>query len=169
MMSLFTMLSIIFVFKLLYDYNVFAMDSDEWKLIFKAATGGNGSVYELFTGPNILNVDNVQAESISQPVKEHFKSDIVNQWSELSITEVLVRIHTNGKEIAYFMFDGVGSNKTNWFSLARLKQSSYADLYNSTTNASINFFSIIGYQVPPYIFRTFYINSIWEGCSNDTG
>ncbi|VDI75562.1 Hypothetical predicted protein [Mytilus galloprovincialis] len=163
------MLSIIFVFKLLYAFNVFAIDSDEWKLIFKAATGGNGSVYELFTGADILNVDNVHAQSISQPIKEHFKSDMVNQWSELSISEVLVRIHNNGEEVAYFMFDGVGSNKTNWFSLSRLKQSSYADLYNSTTNASINFFSIIGLQWPPHVFRTFYINSIWEGCPNDTG
>ncbi|XP_076113682.1 uncharacterized protein LOC143081925 [Mytilus galloprovincialis] len=168
-MGLFTMLSIIFVFKLLYAFNVFAMDSNEWKLIFKAATGGKGSVYELFTGPDILNVDNVHAQSLLQPIKEHFKSDIVNQWSELGISEVLVKIHNNGEEVAYFMFDGVGSNKTNWFSLARLKQSSYADLYNSTTNVSINFFSIIGYQVPPLHFRTFYINSVWEGCPNDTG
>lgn len=50
---------------------------------------GNGSVYELFTGSDILNVDNVHAQSISQPIKEHFKSDMVNQWSELSISEVL--------------------------------------------------------------------------------
>ncbi|CAC5358833.1 unnamed protein product [Mytilus coruscus] len=121
------------------------MDSEEWNLIFKAATGvGNGSVYELFTGPDILNVDNVHAQSLLQPVKEHLKSDIVNQCPELGISEVLVRIHNNGEEVAYFLFDGVGSNKTNWFSLARLKQSSYADFYNSTTNASINFFSIIG-------------------------
>lgn len=40
MMSLFTMLSFIFVFNLLHALNVFAIDSDEWKLIFKAATGG---------------------------------------------------------------------------------------------------------------------------------
>ncbi|VDI73424.1 Hypothetical predicted protein, partial [Mytilus galloprovincialis] len=68
------------------------------------------------------------------------------------------------------MFDGVGSNKTNWFSLARLKQSSYADLYNSSTNAPINFFSIIGHQKPSRrVYRSFYINSIWKGCSKDIG
>ncbi|XP_076116743.1 uncharacterized protein LOC143084216 [Mytilus galloprovincialis] len=75
---------------------------------------------------------------------------------------VMVRlaIHKNGTEVAYFLFDGKESNKTDWFLKERLQNSSYTDLQNSTSNVPTNVFSIYG---------SFYINSVWGGCPTDAG
>lgn len=54
-------------------------------------------------------------------------------------------IHKNGTEVAYFLFDGKESNKTDWFLKERLQNSSYTDLQNSTSNIPTNVFSIYGY------------------------
>lgn len=59
--------------------------------------------------------------------------------------KVRLAIHKNGTEVAYFLFDGKESNKTDWFLKERLQNSSYTDLQNSTSNIPTNVFSIYGY------------------------
>ncbi|CAC5420409.1 unnamed protein product [Mytilus coruscus] len=133
---------------------------EDWHMVFKVATGGAGNVYDLYTGDNVSNVDNAQAQSLTQPIQEHFKSDIVNKWTSVGIVQVRLAIHKNGTEVAFFLFDGKESNKTNWFLKERLQNSSYIDLQNSTSNIPTNVFSIYG---------SFYINSVWGGCASDAG
>ncbi|CAG2208059.1 SULT1 [Mytilus edulis] len=128
-----------------------------------------GNVYDLYTGDSVLNVDNAQAQSLTQPIKEHFKSEIVNKWNSVGIVQVRLAIHKNGTEVAFFLFDGKESNKTDWFLKERLQNSSYTDLQNSTSNIPTNVFSIYGLQGFLNIYRSFYINSVWGGCASDAG
>ncbi|VDI49771.1 Hypothetical predicted protein [Mytilus galloprovincialis] len=142
---------------------------EDWHMVFKVATGGPGNVYDLYTGDGVLNVDNAQAQSLTHPIKEHFKSEIVDKWTSAGIVQVRLAIHKNGTEVAYFLFDGKESNKTDWFLKERLQNSSYTDLQNSTSNIPTNVFSIYGIQGFLNIYRSFYINSVWGGCASDAG
>ena len=52
----------------------------------------------------------------------------------------LALYYEEGEEVVSIVFDGVGSDKINWFSQSRLISSPWTDLETSTTN----FFSIVG-------------------------
>ncbi|CAG2224549.1 unnamed protein product [Mytilus edulis] len=144
---------------------------DDWKLVFKVATGGAGSFYDLYMGNGTLNMDNSAAQSLITPIKQHFKSDFINSWDSLQINQVRVSVYKNGTERAFFLFNGVGSSKTNWFTKNRLLNTSYTDLDQSTT---ANYFSINGHtayvgNLQTQFFRRFFINSNYGGCCCDKG
>ncbi|VDI36909.1 Hypothetical predicted protein [Mytilus galloprovincialis] len=122
-------------------------------------------------GTGTLNMDNSAAQSLITPIKQHFKSDFINHWDALQIDQVRVSVYKNGTERAFFLFNGVGSSKTNWFSQSRLLNTSYTDLGQSTTT---NYFSINGHtrnlsNLQTHFFRRFFINAKYGGCCCDTG
>ncbi|XP_076085371.1 uncharacterized protein LOC143056174 [Mytilus galloprovincialis] len=151
--------------------NICTGTTKDWKLIFKVATGGTGSFYDLYMGTGTLNMDNSAAQSLITPIKQHFKSDIINYWDSLQIDKVRVSVYKNGTERAFFLFNGVGSSKTNWFTKNRLLNTSYTDLDQSTT---ANYFSINGHtayvgNLQTQFFRRFFINAKYSGCCCDKG
>ncbi|XP_078572638.1 uncharacterized protein LOC144859658 isoform X1 [Branchiostoma floridae x Branchiostoma japonicum] len=91
----------------------------------------------------------------------HYKCSIVEQWSSLTISRVKIVLEASdgNKE---FIFDGANSDKTNWFTKARLLSSPYTDIQTSTPN----YFSVVGL---PEAQRRFYINRNHGGCGNDAG
>ncbi|CAC5391148.1 unnamed protein product [Mytilus coruscus] len=151
--------------------NICSVSTEDWKLVFKVATGGVGSFYDLYVGTGTLNMDNNAAQSLTTPIKEHFKSDIINYWESLQIDQVRVSVYKNGSERAFFLFNGVGSSKTNWFAKNRLLNTSYTDLDQSTT---ANYFSISGHtayvgNLQTQFYRRFFINANYAGCCCDKG
>ncbi|CAC5391150.1 unnamed protein product [Mytilus coruscus] len=146
-----------------------------WALVYKIATGGNGSAYDLFMSKESLNVNDKEAMSLQcskYQVKKHFKSDIVHNWSNVEIDLVRISLYVNGIEMAFLLFNGSETNKTSWFNKSRLINSSYSDL-----NEDINFthFSVDGIHGKSdrhagNYSRRFYIrNDKSDQCETDEG
>ncbi|XP_052081842.1 uncharacterized protein LOC127719654 [Mytilus californianus] len=146
-----------------------------WALVYKIATGGNGSAYDLFMSNDSLNVNDKEAMSLQcskYQVKKHFKSDIVNNWSNVEIDLVRISLFVSGIEKAFFLFNGSETNKTSWFDKSRLINSSYSDL-----NKDIDFthFSVVGIHGKAdrhagNYSRRFYIrNDKSDKCETDEG
>ena len=57
-------------------------------MTFSFHTAGTGSFYDLYMGTGTLNMDNSAAQSLITPIKQHFKSDIINYWDSLQIDQV---------------------------------------------------------------------------------
>ena len=55
--------------------------------------------------------------------------------------KVRVSFYSGGKEKAFVVFDGSGSNLRSWFTQKRVIESSYTDI----SNTSANKFSVDGY------------------------
>ena len=49
-------------------------------------------MFDLYTSNRTQNVDNPLAQSLTQPIKEHFKSDMVNYWSTAAILQVVLML-----------------------------------------------------------------------------
>jgi len=49
-------------------------------------------VLDLYTNNRTQNVDNPLAQSLTQPIMEHFKSDMVNCWSTAAILQVVLML-----------------------------------------------------------------------------
>ncbi|XP_071177312.1 uncharacterized protein [Mytilus edulis] len=92
----------------------------------------------------------------------HLRSSIIDTWNGSVIDQVKVELFSNGKLGLQIYFDGYLSTSSNWFSMERLFNSSFNDLTKMSTS---NFFSMDGDQT---VDRHFYINSYYDGCSNDT-
>ena len=65
-------------------------------------------------------------------------------FSFLYYVKVKVSVYKDNTEVAYFLFHGTESNKTNWFSRDRLLDTSYTDLMN-VDDSRLEYFSIDGY------------------------
>nr|XP_006812409.1 PREDICTED: uncharacterized protein LOC102807374 [Saccoglossus kowalevskii] len=120
-------------------------------------------MHSLWLGESTLNEDNPDAKLLDDSYPQHFKSSLVERWGELNIQQVKVSLYTAGEEVTYFIFDGTGSDKHNWFSQERLVDSPYSDLTSTTVT---NYFSIEGHTE---VGRTFFINGQYGGCHVDYG
>ncbi|VDI51647.1 Hypothetical predicted protein [Mytilus galloprovincialis] len=112
------------------------------------------------------NINDDDAQNVTQRNGKHFKSDIINHWEDIDVEQVKVVVYQNGLEHAFLSFDGSRTNKTNWFSQERLMNSSYSDLMTEDTQQRGYYFSIDGYAP---LHRRFYVNKLWDGCPNDSG
>ncbi|VDI21662.1 Hypothetical predicted protein, partial [Mytilus galloprovincialis] len=141
-----------------------------WALVFKIATGGNERAYDLFLSDISSNVNDKEAMSLqcsNNQVKKHFKSDIVNNWSDVEIDLVRISLYVSGIERVFFLFNGSETTKTSWFNNSRLINSSYSDL---NKDAYFRTFSLKGIAEWNSYRRRFYIRNDKEGnCRTDAG
>ncbi|XP_045179452.1 uncharacterized protein LOC123539046 [Mercenaria mercenaria] len=95
----------------------------------------------------------------------HYRDPRIDTWSLQKITKVQYSIYKDGKQVAWVLFNAVGSTMDNWFDKSRVIGSSYNDL---TSSAAYNFFAIK--DESPVLFRVtrhWYVSSKFAGCGND--
>ena len=93
----------------------------------------------------------------------HYRNPLVDSWNTLRVALVRLALYENGREVAFLLFDGVGTDKMNWFSKERILDSSWNHLrYDSP----FNFASVAG---DGQFGRRFFINIRYGGCENDHG
>ncbi|XP_060081740.1 uncharacterized protein LOC132561040 [Ylistrum balloti] len=107
------------------------------------------NIYDLFMGNATFNSFVKEAQYLNNSFPDHYKSDIINYWNDMNITKVKVGVYIGQVQKAFFEFNALGCDKSEWFARSKLTNSSYTDLLD--TNTRINFFSMEG------------------GCSEDVG
>nr|XP_034313053.1 uncharacterized protein LOC105330311 [Crassostrea gigas] len=118
------------------------------ELVFKVVTGGPFGVYDLFVKNGTHNTDNLAAQQLTNQVKEHYKSDVLDDIHSNGVTKIKVAYYSGGVEAQYFVFDAVGATKTGWFSRNRLLESSYDIAALATAVGKWGeYFSIEGYYL----------------------
>lgn len=136
-------------------YSIKMMES-EWQVMFQAQAGNGASVYEAWV--------NDRGTTKTWPLENnrHYRNPAIDSWSKLRVKFVHLALYTEDHtEVAFILFDGIRSDKMNWFSHYRILDSSWGQLrYDS----SLNHASIAGYG-----HRKFYINVRYGGCENDHG
>ena len=102
----------------------------EWQVIFKAHAENGASVYEAWV--------NGKSTTTTLPVENnrHYRNPAINSWNNLGVKYVHLGLYaSDGTEVAFILFDGVRSDKMNWFSKHRILDSSWAQLrYDSSLN-----------------------------------
>lgn len=143
------------------DYGDGNFRSGGWELIFRATAGNGVDTYEAWQNGKLVTTHkpNNMRRSCGVP----YRNPKVNRWSELEITKIKFSFFEHGKEVAFAIFDGEGSDQHNWFSKDRLEASSWCDL---SSNHDFNHFSIFGHEEHK---RRFFINFNYGGCDNDRG
>ncbi|XP_013406645.1 uncharacterized protein LOC106171065 isoform X2 [Lingula anatina] len=122
-----------------------ALESDKWRLVFKAVAGAGGDIFQLWNSNQALNEENPQAKQLNDNLKAHYKSSAVNNWTSQNIRYVKVALYQAGIERLTLVFNAVGSDKMTWFTKDKLISS------------------------PSYLARHFFINKSYNGCGNDVG
>ncbi|RUS74921.1 hypothetical protein EGW08_017320, partial [Elysia chlorotica] len=92
----------------------------------------------------------------------HFRSHVIDNW--VNIDQVRFSLISGGLEVAYILFDGVGSNSTSWFSQDRVVKSSWPDL---GSDSAVETFDLFGMRVVPKLWRTFLIFGPAAVCNMD--
>ncbi|OWF56765.1 Hemicentin-1 [Mizuhopecten yessoensis] len=128
------------------------------------------SIYDLFTGTYIVNEYNETAFSLDTYAMT-FKSSAIDGWDSLYIQAVRVSFFKNNVEVAYVVFDGHATTKTNWFDCDRILYSSYRDLTRETPT---DFCSIAGDTNRRFFLEASYgldcdANSGWFGVVEGAG
>lgn len=132
----------------------YSIINEQWLIVFRVKSGIGIGVYDEWVKP--LYTANLSAKGI-------YRNHVIdNPWNSLGMLFVRLALHDRkGKEVAFVLFDGVGSNKMTWFSRDRILDSSWGQLrYDS----SLNYASIQGDGG-----RKFYINVRYGGCEHDHG
>ncbi|XP_013406644.1 uncharacterized protein LOC106171065 isoform X1 [Lingula anatina] len=145
-----------------------ALESDKWRLVFKAVAGAGGDIFQLWNSNQALNEENPQAKQLNDNLKAHYKSSAVNNWTSQNIRYVKVALYQAGIERLTLVFNAVGSDKMTWFTKDKLISSPYADIETASISASGYYFSIRG-DIRSYLARHFFINKSYNGCGNDVG
>ncbi|XP_052686836.1 uncharacterized protein LOC128165943 [Crassostrea angulata] len=99
-----------------------------WELVFKVVTGGPFGAYDLFVKNGTRNTQNLTVQQLTNEVKDHYKSDVMNDIHSNGVTKIRVSYYSGGVEAQYFVFDAVGATKTGWFSRERLIETSYKNI-----------------------------------------
>ncbi|KXJ11915.1 hypothetical protein AC249_AIPGENE2077 [Exaiptasia diaphana] len=140
-------------------------NSTGWTMVFKSVSGvaqspGSSELWasiSLLETPLALSFLNGRA---------HYKNRLVEQWDAFKPNKIRLSIYKNSKEVVKVVFNGIGSNKNNWFAVDRVLSSPWTDLILSSVPK--NFFSIPGDR-PSDRIRSFMMNSGYGGCENDNG
>ena len=128
----------------------------QWQVIFQAHANNGISVYQAW-------VNGRGTTAIFPPqTDKHYRNPAIASWNNLAVKLVRLTLHaSDDEEVAFILFDGVRSDKMNWFAKHRILDSSWAQLnYDSSLNRA----SIGGDQQ-----RKFYMNVRYGGCENDHG
>ncbi|XP_070541638.1 adhesion G protein-coupled receptor B1-like [Ptychodera flava] len=107
----------------------------KWNAIFKAVSRVSGyvsdAIGELFMGTDVRNEGVAVAKALTNELQDHYKSIVLNYWESYNITEVCLVLYTDGYEQLRLLFNGTGSNKTDWFTGGRLLSHPWSDLVSS--------------------------------------
>lgn len=130
----------------------FIMD-EQWLVMFRMKSGTGMSVYDAWVQHSV---------TANHSLKGYYSSPLKRLVWILGVVFVRLTLYDkDGKEVAFVLFDGVGSDKMTWFSRDRILDSSWGHLrYDS----SLNYASIEGNGG-----RKFYINVRNGGCEHDHG
>ncbi|KAK3106273.1 hypothetical protein FSP39_016496 [Pinctada imbricata] len=133
--------------------------SRKWELIFHARAGNGEKVMPAFYGTHSKCAANAGVSCriqdgcfqdaidpsavllLKSEPKHHLRSSIIDHWVNANIKMVKVSLFKDGEEVAYIVFNAVGSTKDNWFHNTRILESSWCDVL---TNGKYNIFSILG-------------------------
>ena len=131
-----------------------------YMLVYKFTSGSPISPNGMWngTGTNI----NYEANLNKQDGGAYASPYISSSWSTIAPNTARVEICDNGSIINFINFNSSGSNKSDWFTQARIQQSSFSEI----TGGTYNYFSIygdIGNQ------RHWFINRSYGGCDVDFG
>uniref|UniRef100_K1PBB8 Uncharacterized protein n=1 Tax=Magallana gigas TaxID=29159 RepID=K1PBB8_MAGGI len=143
------------------------------ELAFKVVTGGPFGVYDLFVRNRTHNTKNRAAQQLTNQVKEHYKSDVLNDIHSYGVTKIRVSYYKGGAEAQYFVFNAVGATKTGWFSRDRLLETSFNNITTLTDIRprklldSRDFNFGVDYKNP--VSRRFFINEGYYECGGDLG
>ncbi|MCB9703241.1 MAG: hypothetical protein H6711_15205 [Myxococcales bacterium] len=138
-------------------------DGGGWMMVFKVSSGVAGNANTLWNGA-ALNDDDLTLLDTAKADKHYVSRYVSTTWNQGGVTLSEVRAHTYVNQVLgkYFKFDGSGSNKTNWFTSAKLTMSSYLDVKSGPWN----YFAIAGDNANG---RNWFISRNYGGCGNDAG
>ncbi|XP_066302809.1 uncharacterized protein [Branchiostoma lanceolatum] len=119
-----------------------------WLDVFSTVKGTGQTVYDAWSAPAGTAV-------------LHNKCPVLEFWDSLTVKRVKITLEASDGD-KKFIFDGLGSDKSSWFTKSRLISSPYSDISTEPQNI----FSIIGEDS---VKRRFYINRNYGGCNNDRG
>ena len=140
----------------------YSIMDDEWLLFFRTEPGNYNGVYRAWEYAfNTRSSSNMFDRLFGG---DFYRNNAVNIWNNLDVSFVrLALFYKIGKEVAFLLFDGIGSDKISWFYKERLLDSPLGQLrYDS----SLNHFSIAG---EGSIKRRFFTNVRYGGCGSDHG
>lgn len=142
----------------------YSIMKEEWQFVFRAQSGNGVHVYDAWvSGRDARTTFPTEEENYSFG-NDHYRNPVVDSWNNLGVMFVRVTLYDKyGKEVAFVLFDGVRTDKMNWFSKERILDSSWSQLrYDSPLNHA----SIAG---EAGLNRRFFINVRYTGCENDHG
>ncbi|KAK3591217.1 hypothetical protein CHS0354_003848 [Potamilus streckersoni] len=122
---------------------------DPWELVFRITPEVGGDPYDAWIsgGTNTTNFDvNCQTIKSNPSCTRHFRSALLQRWSEEVTSKVKVGIYKDGKEVHNITFNATGSNLTSWFSKERVLNTTYRGIL---TNNEFNYFCLKGYVLHP--------------------
>ncbi|CAL1539055.1 unnamed protein product [Lymnaea stagnalis] len=157
---------------LIHQYSDPVVTHGNWTLVFRGLGNIDKSVYDAYTHTSLghdqplspmYTIGCLRLDT-NLSCDHHFRSNILNKWSNQTITEVKFGIYKDGVMEKFFLFNGSSSTLLSWFSSANLIDSSWSDL----TRSPIRSFSIQGYADPNSV-RRMYVQKYDPGCDVDTG
>jgi len=136
------------------------MAAGGWTMIFKAVSGVDRRVWDLYNSAEASAEFVTAALDITNQHRDHYKNRVVMHWQSFSPSQAKVIVYEGGVNKKELFFNAAGTDKLNWFSEGKLVSSSWTDIKTEETN----YFSIEG-DGP----RNFLINRNYGGCDVDAG
>ncbi|XP_033633572.1 uncharacterized protein LOC117295114 [Asterias rubens] len=133
----------------------------EWDLVMKGVSLPDvyhNNIYKLWASNQSVNADVPEAQLLDTSFPEPFKSSLVNNWHQMDVQQIRLSLYKNGREVRRFIFNGVGSDRFNWFSRDRIIETPYTDMTSNTTYTQFTMGSKDS--------RQFFINSV-DGIEGD--
>ncbi|XP_059165091.1 uncharacterized protein LOC131947787 [Physella acuta] len=141
---------------------------EDWTLTFRGTAYIGKSVYEAYKdGTGIPSEVEPGCKQVTEPLPctNHYRNkEVFDNWDR--VEKVAFIVYSDYKKVHEILFDGSRSTYMDWFDKTRVKFSTWNQIKTDVTN----FFSIEGQIVPGVaLMRTFFVNSIYDGCPNDKG
>ncbi|XP_028404030.1 uncharacterized protein LOC114526644 [Dendronephthya gigantea] len=140
------------------------MKNGGWTLVFKTIAGISGIIKDIWKDSLSYKEHSLEALNKDNSFKHHYKNRIVLHWKMFNPVEARVVLYNQTKELVVMKFNVIASNNTDWFSVHRLQQSPWKDIFSSP----INIFGIDGWCIHTGC-RSFFMNSYYNTCDYDVG
>ncbi|KAL9952124.1 hypothetical protein ACROYT_G039333 [Oculina patagonica] len=104
------------------------MASGGWTLVFKVVSGVDRKVWDLYNS-NQASAELVTAAlDVTNRHKDHYKNRVVMNWQTFNPSQAKVILYEGAVAKKKLVFDASGTNKLNWFSVDKLKNSPWTDV-----------------------------------------
>ncbi|CAC5373975.1 unnamed protein product [Mytilus coruscus] len=141
-------------------------------VVFRGASGGlegQNNIFDLWSSNHTANTNDTNAMRIGSMSGLHYKSEMVEKWSDLKVQKVKLAVHQGGVEKAFFIFDAKETDKMSWMKKGRLISTSYDDNDALIDDGGINrYFSMTGLDYS-YVRRRFFLNKRKNNCDDMEG